>query len=419
MKKEHLNFNDRICIQACIEKRYGLKRTAKFVHKNVSTIYREITKNSKIIPSYVGCSHCIHKCEQKPMANNKYERFAPFKCDKFEPIKCKKWRKFPFTCNHCNLCICCHNEKRYYDCVEANEKSKKSMSTSRRIIRISKEKLGIINAITRKGILENGQSLHHCYQSSDELRFICSELTIRRYIYNGYLDVKPHHLPRFVRYKREYDYPKQKINNASRMLGRTYNDYKDFVSKHPTYNVWQYDSVLGKLSDEKTILTITYPKTRFQFGILLDQKDKAYSVQKYMRFLQSKLGEKFKEIFQINLSDNGTEFNTFHEIECNKNGEFYCRVFFTNPYRSTDKAECERNHEFIRYVIPKGISLDNLTQEKVNLLFSHINSYVRKSNQNKTPYELTVESFGPEFMDLIGIKKIPLQDVCLKRNLLI
>ena len=93
-------------------------------------------------------------------------------------------------------------------------------------------------------------------------------------------------------------------------------------------------------------------------------------------------------------------------------------MFFTNPYRSTDKASCERNHEFIRYVIPKGKSLDFLTQEKVELLFSHINSYVRESNKNKTPYDLMVERFGIEFMEIIGIKRISPKDICLKPSLL-
>ena len=52
---------------------------------------------------------------------------------------------------------------------------------------------------------------------------------------------------------------------------------------------------------------------------------------------------------RINLSDNGPELARFHEIE-----EWGAKEFFANPYRSTDKASCERNHEFIRYVIPKG-----------------------------------------------------------------
>ena len=86
--------------------------------------------------------------------------------------------------------------------------------------------------------------------------------------------------------------------------------------------------------------------------------------------------------------------------------------------KSTDKASCEKNHEFIRYVLPKGKSLDFLTQEKVNLLFSHINSYVRLSNKNKTPYDLAVERFGNEFMEIVGIKKISPKEVFLKPGLL-
>lgn len=78
----------------------------------------------------------------------------------------------------------------------------------------------------------------------------------------------------------------------------------------------------------------------------------------------------------------------------------------------------ERNHEFIRYVIPKGKSLDSLTQEKVALLFSHINSYARGSNKDKTPYDLMAGRFGAESMKAIGIARIPPNEVCLRPSLL-
>ena len=95
-----------------------------------------------------------------------------------------------------------------------------------------------------------------------------------------------------------------------------------------------------------------------------------------------------------------------------------CRVFFTNPYKVTDKAGCERNRELVRCVIPKGVSMDFLTQRKVSLLFSRISSYARASNQNKTPYDLMVGRFLAEFMEIIGIKRVKASDVCLKPSLL-
>ena len=175
---------------------------------------------------------------------------------------------------------------------------------------------------------------------------------------------------------------------------------------------WQCDSVEGKATDRKAILTITYPEFRFQFGFLI-AKGNARSALGKLALLRKLLGADYAGIFQCNLSDNGPEFARFHEIE-----EWGVRAFFANPYRSTDKAACERNHEFIRYVIPKGRSLDGLTQAKVELLFSHINSYVRGSNENRTPYELMLARFGEGFMEAIGIRRIQAKEVCLKPSLL-
>lgn len=409
MKKEHLNLNDRICIQACIEKGFGLEKTSKIVHKNKSTVYREITSNSYYKDGAKSCAHCAKSCKI-------FEKYFG-ECSKFEPRFCNRWKKFPYTCNKCGIKNHCKMKRRYYDCIEAHEKSKLNKSKNRKTFCITNHQMKTMNRILSSGIKQKGQSLHHCYIANDQLQQICSERTIRRYIYNGYFDVKPHDLPRYVRFKREYSYVKPKILNVERMLGRTFNDFKEYINKNPNINIWQFDSVVGKIGDKKTILTITFPKTRFQFGILLGG-NKSYKVLDTMRYFRSQLKESFSEIFSVNLSDNGPEFSIFHEAEFDENGERVCRIFFANPYRSTDKAECERNHEFIRYIIPKGHSLDFLTQEKVNLMFSHINSYIRESNKNKTPYELTLESFGSEFMKLIGIEEIPVQDVCLKPELL-
>ena len=59
-----------------------------------------------------------------------------------------------------------------------------------------------------------------------------------------------------------------------------------------------------------------------------------------------------------------------------------------------------------------------LTQAKVELLFSHINSYVRGSNENRTPYDLMAARFGEGFVEAIGIRRIPAKEVVLKPSLL-
>ena len=123
----------------------------------------------------------------------------------------------------------------------------------------------------------------------------------------------------------------------------------------------------------------------------------------------------YAKAFAVNLCDNGSEFATFYDIELNDDGKQIVKTFFTNPYRATDKSHCERNHEFIRYVIPKHTTLDRLTQHEVDELFSNINSYVRKALKNKTPYDLMVKKYGQKFVDDLNIIKIENKKVKLRK----
>ena len=88
---------------------------------------------------------------------------------------------------------------------------------------------------------------------------------------------------------------------------------------------------------------------------------------------------------------------------------------------SWQKAEIEKNHEYIRYVIPKGKSLDGYTDDDITLLMNHINSTKRMSLGGKSPYEMVAE--GDEsmkwLMQIMGMDAIPADDVHLKPDLLI
>lgn len=57
-------------------------------------------------------------------------------------------------------------------------------------------------------------------------------------------------------------------------------------------------------------------------------------------------------------------------------------------YVSNQKGRLEKNHEYIRYVIPKGHSMYRYTQEDINLMTSHINSTARDSLNGSTPFDL-------------------------------
>jgi transposase, IS30 family len=377
--KKRLDIEDRIIIQACLENHNKISEIAQRLSVNKSTISREIKKFS-------------YKTNG-----------TKFPCER--------------NCYVCNVCFvkgCCTKVKTYYNYKIAEEKSRNLRIYPRSKPKIANEDIKEIDGIVTDGV-KNGQSLHHIFISNPELAKICSERTIRRLCYRGNLSVKPHELRRYVIYKHEYNYEKDKINlkDIRVMIGRNYKNYIQKISKNKSMNIVQYDSVIGKRSDKKAILTITFPKYNFQFGILI-QKDSpsnvVYNIKKLFRLIGNETVEK---IFPINLADNGVEFSSFSQIEIDDNGEKICSSFFTNPYRATDKASCERNHELIRYFLPKGKSFNFLTQEIIDNMFSNINSYVRKSKNDKTPYDLLKRKFGEDFLNKINIKRIPNKKVKL------
>ena len=218
------------------------------------------------------------------------------------------------------------------------------------------------------------------------------------------------------RYVRINHNKKSEINPSPRrnaqiklILGRTYTDYQLYRESHKDCNIVQLDSVIGTIHDEKAILTITLVNYGFQFGLLIKKGDSS-SVNNQFRKLFKTLGEDLtNKVFAICLADNGTEFDLLPNLENLGSIKFY----YTRTYKSSDKPECERFHEYLRYIYPKGKSLDNLTQKDLDDSYSNINNFIRESKDNKTPYQMVLEAFGIDFLDKINIKFINVKDIKL------
>ena len=124
----------------------------------------------------------------------------------------------------------------------------------------------------------------------------------------------------------------------------------------------------------------------------------------------------FFQLFPVILTDNGGEFARVDDIEMDVRGE--SKLFFCDPNRSDQKGRIEKNHTLIRDILPKGTSFDNLTQEDINLVCSHVNSVKRAALNGKSAYELFAFTYGEEIPKLLGISKIPAEDVCQSSTLL-
>lgn len=376
-----LSVDDRMTIQACIHDHRNVTQIASRIGVNKSTISREISQH---VTKKVG--YRIQSC---PHLN---------------------------SMGLCNTCLYrgqCRKERFYYNYVDAQNQADSLKQSSRSKPMLPPEHIRLIDDIVTDGV-RLGQSLHHIYVSNPILAKYCVERTIRRLCYRGNLTVKPHELRRYVVYKHHYAKSPQEsqLRDIRVLIGRSYQDFLHYVNQHKRLQVVQYDSLVGKTTDTKAILTITFQPSNFQFGFVI-QKNNPTSVRKQLSALFGRLDEQtIRKIFPINLCDNGVEFSYFPEIEM-WHGQSIVHTFFTTPYRSTDKAECERNHEFVRYVYPKGKSLNQITQEDLNDVFSNINSYVRKVKGDQTPFDLVRRRFGQAFLDAIGIRRIPNKKVKL------
>ena len=126
----------------------------------------------------------------------------------------------------------------------------------------------------------------------------------------------------------------------------------------------------------------------------------------------------FKKYFPIILTDNGSEFKNPWDIEKNEAGTQRTHVFYCDPYVSNQKARIEKNHEYIRYIIPKGRSMYKYTQDDINLMASHINSTARDSLNGASPFDLAALLLDKRIPPLVGQFRIPADNICLKPSLI-
>ena len=141
---------------------------------------------------------------------------------------------------------------------------------------------------------------------------------------------------------------------------------------------------------------------------LLKQKKTAEEMSNSLNYFQDiLLNDMYQKLFGLILTDRGSEFAKPQLFEINiETGDIRSKIFYCDPQQSSQKPHVENNHEFIRDIIPKKQNMKNLTQDKLNLMFSHINSVPRKSLGGKTPYEAFEFFYGKETLDKLSIQKI-------------
>ncbi|MCF0232487.1 MAG: IS30 family transposase [Enterococcus sp.] len=391
-KFKHLRYEDRFVIQEFLNLGHNFSMIARRLNKDRRTISKEVW------------SH----------------RFLKTGSAKRLP-ECLKYEKPPYVCNGCPVKSSCRRDQFLYEATLADHEYQKTLRQARSHLKISKEEIAAINDTITPLMVNKHHSVNQVFANHSDI-LTMSKSTFYRYVDMGLLNVKNIDLARKVRFrvKKEYDYS-IKRRDRSYKLGRFYTDFRDYVELQPLTRVVEMDTVIGTRGGKggKCLLTLLWRDFNFMLIYVLPYRRSEY-VLAVFESLKKQLGDfEFSRLFEVILTDNGSEFSDPESIEISQsNGERLCFVFYCDSNCSWQKGCLEKNHEYIRYILPKGTSFAGITQETANLLASHINSVPRLSLNNQTPYDAALGFIGKDNMERLHIQRINADDVNLSRQIL-
>ena len=363
----HLSYEDRKNIEDGLNENKSINQISKEINRSHSSILREIDRNKKY---------------SEPSAWNNY------KINHSDLVlSCERLKHSPYVCNGCKSRSGCRKVRWTYYAREADNSYKEVKSEARKGINLTPEEVYKINSVLTP-LIKKGQTINHLYiNHPDILDF--SKPSFYNYVNNGVFEFGPLDFPRIVKYKKRKNSNKRRTRKEREILiGRTYDDFIEYISNNPDMNIVEMDTVEGLKDENDCFLTLLWRKSKFMLIFKLENQT-TEEVSRIFNILQQLIPyDDYKRLFQVILTDNGHEFFDVLNIECmHSTGEQVTKLFFCDPHMSCQKGMIEKNHEFIRYILPKGSSFKNITQEDCDLFMNNINSLCRDSLNGKSPYE--------------------------------
>ena len=382
-KHKHLTLSDRNDIQLGLERGETFKAIGQLILKDPTTVSKEVKRNKQIRDS---------------TSNN---------------LPCPLLDKAPFVCNGCSKRRQnCGYQKIFYLAKQAQKQYEQTLVEAREGTPLNSQTFWDMDKVISEGV-KKGQHIYHILKTHN---LDVSSSTVYRHIRKGYLSIAPIDLTRAVKFKERRTSNLPSIPKEAKK-GRSYVDFQNYLALNQLNSWLEMDTVMGRTGG-KVLLTFNLSFCNFIFARLLENKT-ALEVTKHLYDIKNTLHEADKDFFQlfpVILTDNGGEFARVDDIEMDVRGE--SKLFFCDPNRSDQKGRIEKNHTLIRDILPKGTSFDNLTQEDINLVCSHVNSVKRAALNGKSAYELFAFTYGEEIPKLLGISKISAEDVCQSSKLL-
>lgn len=383
--QKHIDLSGRIRIEQGLNNGESFRTIARDLNKDPSTISKEVRRHSVIkerkpdafapIPCannydaskpkanvckiLHGCgdNECTHKC-----VNCRKARCSEI-CNHYKPRQCEKLAKPPYACNGCPKKTNCMMDRKIYSSKYAQDTYETLRTTSREGINQTPESIQKLNDLLSP-LIKKGQSIAHIYASHAE-EIACSRRTIYSYIDSGVFEVRNMDLRRKVVYKPRKKKTATSTKDRAFRKDRGYKEFQEYINKNkPTYIV-EMDTVEGVKGTKPCFLTMLFRNCKLMLMFLLKEQTQD-EVNKVFDYLTEVLGI---ELFQKLL--------------------------------------------YIRYVLPKGTSFENMTEETTLLLLNHINSEKRDSLNGHSPYEVSRILLDNRLHEALGLIEIPADEVTL------
>ena len=425
--QNHLSFQDRIHIQKELTSKVSFRQIALFLAKDPTTIAKEIKRHRiERNVGYANSGHndclqrrtcaLIHVCQP---CRRSYGRRCSLcgqcttACPSYTQEVCVHLKHAPYVCNGCSRKNNCTLTKQVYDASLAHHTYRTHLSAARSGMNFTEGELHQIDQILSP-LLKQRQSIHHVVTHNPDL-LPYSEKTLYTCVNAGLLDARNLDLTRKVRLAPRKKTKEVKIERTCRE-GRSYENFKQFLSLHGDPNVVQMDTVEG-VKGGSNLLTLYFESS----GLMLAFKrtlNNSRSVIDCMNVLYTTLGQSdYTRLFGVILTDNGHEFSHPTALEFNSDHQRRSHVFYCDPSKPYQKGACERNHEMIRLFIPKGVNFDSFSQTQIQTMMDHINSYSRKKLNDKSPAYLFSLLESPDCLAKLGVSIILPNDIHLTARL--
>lgn len=417
-KNLHLTKQERIIIEKGIENGSTKAAIALTIGKDKSTVGKEIKKHRKHVhkSSYkINCAN-MKNCSHNHVCDN---------CVDFKPFKCNRRDRSPGACNGCSKFTHCRYDKYKYEADYSHKQYKADLVDFRKGINMTYEECKAMADIIVP-LIKAGHSPYQIVTNHPELNI--SKKTLYNYIENGIfrefglLDID-------LRIKTKRKITKKDSNKYKKredkkyLKDRTYDDFINYTVENKNLSVVEMDTVYNNGSIGPFMQTFKFLDYSFMFIVYHEEKT-AKAMVEGVDLLEEILGKDiFREEVAIIKTDRGSEFSDAEGFEKEENESRRTRIFYCDPMASGQKGSLENNHKEIRYICPKENDLKELglnSQEKANLMVSHINSQSKEHLKGKSPLEI-MEFMNPalyqKFKDY-GIEKIDKDNIILKPYLL-